>query len=196
MFASRLASVVKTVPSRAFSSAPRSAPSASLVGNSMLAASGAFAAYNLNNYLNEKNLTLKDFAASAKTNLGSLTTSLLAHADEVGVSFDSYMIPDNEIADGQPRVLDVDARVVLPIETHTRFILSSTDVIHDWAVPSLGIKMDAMPGRLNQTSTLIERKGLFFGQCSELCGVYHGFMPIVVEAVELPEYLAWLLAQE
>lgn len=93
------------------------------------------------------------------SSLANFGTSLLAHADEGGVSFDSYMIPDNEIADGQPRLLDVDARVVLPIETHTRFILSSTDVIHDWAVPALGIKMDAMPGRLNQTSTLIERKG-------------------------------------
>lgn len=84
------------------------------------------------------------------------------------------MIPDADLEEGQLRLLEVDARVILPVETHVRFVISSTDVIHDWAVPSLGIKLDAIPGRLNQTSTLIERKGVFYGQCSELCGVYHG----------------------
>lgn len=106
--------------------------------------------------------------------------------------FDSYMVPDADLELGQYRTLDVDNSVVIPVETHVRFICTSTDVIHSWAVPALGVKIDAVPGRLNQTSAIIEREGTFYGQCSEICGVYHGFMPIVIEAVSLDNYLNWL----
>lgn len=108
------------------------------------------------------------------------------------VEFDSYMVPDTDLEPGQFRLLDVDNRVVVPVDTHIRFIVTGADVIHDFACPSLGLKIDAMPGRLNQTSVIIQRQGTYYGQCSELCGVYHGFMPICIEAVSLEKYLAWL----
>ncbi|KIM20525.1 hypothetical protein M408DRAFT_18570 [Serendipita vermifera MAFF 305830] len=82
-----------------------------------------------------------------------------------------YMVPESDLEEGQLRLLDVDNRLMVPVNTHIRFIVTSTDVLHDFAVPSLGIKIDATPGRLNQTSALIERTGVFYGQCSELCGV-------------------------
>jgi len=115
--------------------------------------------------------------------------------DGEAVEFDSYMIPDADLELGQLRLLEVDNRVVVPVDTHIRFIVTATDVIHDFAVPSLGLKIDAVPGRLNQTSVLIQRPGVFYGQCSEICGVYHGFMPIAVEAVSLEKYLVWLDSQ-
>jgi len=111
------------------------------------------------------------------------------------IEFDSYMIPESDLEDGQLRLLDVDNRVVVPVDTHVRFVVTGADVIHDFAVPSLGLKIDCTPGRLNQTSVLIQREGTFYGQCSELCGVYHGFMPICVEAVSLEKYLSWLDSQ-
>ena len=108
------------------------------------------------------------------------------------IDFDSYMIPESDLELGQFRLLDVDNRVVVPVDTHIRLIITGADVIHSWAVPSLGVKIDAVPGRLNQTSILAERTGVFYGQCSEICGVWHGFMPIAVEAVSVQEYLAWI----
>jgi cytochrome c oxidase subunit 2 len=105
------------------------------------------------------------------------------------------MIPDSDLEDGQLRLLDVDNRVVVPVDTHIRFVGTGADVIHAFAVPSLGLKIDVVPGRLNQTSVLIQREGVFYGQCSELCGVYHGFMPIAIEAVSLEKYLSWLDSQ-
>jgi len=108
------------------------------------------------------------------------------------INFTSYMVPEDELELGQFRLLEVDNPVVLPINTHVRVIITAGDVLHAWAVPSLGVKMDAVPGRLNQTSIYIKRPGKYFGQCSELCGVNHGFMPIVVHAVSLKDYLSWL----
>ena len=108
------------------------------------------------------------------------------------IEFDSYMIPESDLELGQFRLLDVDNRVIVPVDTHIRLIITGADVIHSWAVPSLGVKIDAVPGRLNQTSFLAERTGVFYGQCSEICGVWHGFMPIAVEAVSVQEYLAWV----
>jgi cytochrome c oxidase subunit 2 len=81
------------------------------------------------------------------------------------------MVPESDLELGDIRLLEVDNKAVVPVDTHIRFIVTSTDVIHDFAVPSLGLKIDALPGRLNQTSTLVERLGLFYGQCSEICGV-------------------------
>jgi cytochrome c oxidase subunit 2 len=105
------------------------------------------------------------------------------------------MVPESDLELGQLRLLDVDNRVVVPVDTHIRFIVTGQDVIHDFAVPSLGVKIDAVPGRLNQVSVIIQREGVYYGQCSEICGVYHGFMPIVVEAVSLEKYLSWLDSQ-
>nr|WCH57754.1 cytochrome c oxidase subunit 2 [Hypnea pseudomusciformis] len=108
------------------------------------------------------------------------------------INFDSYMIPEEDLLTGQYRLLEVDNRMVVPINTHIRIIVSAADVLHSWAVPSLGVKCDGIPGRLNQTSLFIKREGLYYGQCSEICGINHGFMPIVVEAVTLPNYVQWI----
>jgi cytochrome c oxidase subunit 2 len=108
------------------------------------------------------------------------------------LNYDSYMIPEEDLTGGNLRLLEVDNRVVLPIQTHIRVLVTSADVLHSWAVPSFGVKVDACPGRLNQTSVFIKREGTYFGQCSEICGVNHGFMPIVVEAVSLNNYVTWI----
>lgn len=101
------------------------------------------------------------------------------------VNFDSYMLPDDELILGQLRLLEVDNRLKLPIEINVRLLITSGDVLHSWAVPSLGVKLDACPGRMNQTVVFIKRPAVFYGQCSELCGINHGFMPIVVEGIDL-----------
>jgi cytochrome c oxidase subunit 2 len=89
-------------------------------------------------------------------------------ADGESVEFDSYMVPESDLTQGQLRLLEVDNRVVVPVDTHIRFIVTGQDVIHDWAVPALGLKMDAVPGRLNQTSIIVQRPGVYYGQCSEI----------------------------
>ena len=111
------------------------------------------------------------------------------------LSFDSYMLPEDELELGQLRLLEVDNPIVLPINTHVRLIVTATDVLHCWAVPSLGVKVDAVPGRLNQASIYLKRLGTFYGQCSEICGVNHGFMPIVVKSVKVDNYISWILNQ-
>lgn len=115
--------------------------------------------------------------------------------DGSSIAFDSYMLPDDELTTGQLRLLEVDHRLAMPIDTHIRRIVTAADVLHSWAVPSLGVKIDACPGRLNQVSRFITRPGVFFGQCSEICGVNHGFMPIVVEGRTLNDYVSWVDAQ-
>ena len=112
--------------------------------------------------------------------------------EDYTAGFDSYMLPDTDLQLGQLRLLEVDNRCVVPRETQLRFVITSGDVLHSWAVPSLGIKCDAVPGRLNQTGGFIKREGLFFGQCSELCGANHAFMPIVVEATSAHKFAMWL----
>ena len=108
------------------------------------------------------------------------------------VNFDSYMVPEDELELGELRLLEVDNRVVLPVSTHIRVLVTAADVLHSWAVPSLGVKVDACTGRLNQTSLFILREGVFYGQCSEICGVGHANMPIVVEGVSVDKYILWL----
>lgn len=108
------------------------------------------------------------------------------------IEFDSYMVPENELQIGDFRLLEVDNRVIVPVDTHVRVIVTAADVLHAWAVPSLGVKLDAVPGRLNQTSFLAFREGVFYGQCSEICGVNHAFMPIVVETVKLDQYCSYI----
>jgi cytochrome c oxidase subunit 2 len=104
------------------------------------------------------------------------------------------MLPESDLELGQLRLLDVDNRLNVPVDTHARLVVQSTDVLHDFALPSAGIKVDAAPGRLNQTSLLLEREGTFFGQCSEICGAYHGFMPIAVNSLPLEEFFTWLIS--
>jgi len=108
------------------------------------------------------------------------------------ISFDSYMVPEGDLVQGDFRLLEVDNSLVVPVDTHVRVIVTAADVLHCWAVPSLGVKIDAVPGRLNQTSFIAIREGVFYGQCSEICGQGHSQMPICVEAVALPEYCAFI----
>ena len=118
------------------------------------------------------------------------------------INFNSYLIADDDLvipsahSTGKAgkvfRLLEVDNRLFVPTNTHIRVLVTSADVLHSWAVPSLGIKVDACPGRLNQVLLFVKREGVFYGQCSELCGVNHGFMPIVVQAVNQDDYLSWV----
>nr|YP_004021565.1 cytochrome c oxidase subunit II [Leiopelma archeyi]ADG85493.1 cytochrome c oxidase subunit II [Leiopelma archeyi] len=107
------------------------------------------------------------------------------------LAFDSYMTPTKDLAPGQLRLLEVDNRMVIPMESPIRMLVSAEDVLHSWAVPSLGMKTDAIPGRLNQTTFIASRPGMFYGQCSEICGANHSFMPIVVESVPLDNFEDW-----
>jgi len=111
------------------------------------------------------------------------------------IEFDSYIVPESDLEEGALRMLEVDNRVIVPEETHIRFVITSGDVIHSYAAPALGIKCDAYPGRLNQVSAFINRPGVFYGQCSEICGILHSSMPIVIESVSLENFLSWLLSQ-
>lgn len=112
--------------------------------------------------------------------------------DEEFIEFDSYIVPESDLDNGTLRMLEVDNRVILPELTHVRFIITAGDVIHSFSCNSLGIKCDAYPGRLNQVSVFINRQGVFYGQCSEICGILHSSMPIVIESVSLEKFLYWL----
>nr|QVT11301.1 cytochrome c oxidase subunit 2 [Eleutheronema rhadinum] len=120
------------------------------------------------------------------------------YSDFQEVAFDSYMIPTQDLTPGQFRLLDADHRMVIPANSPVRILVTAEDVLHSWAVPTLGIKMDAVPGRLNQTTFTSTRPGVFYGQCSEICGANHSFMPVVVEAVPLEHFENWthLMLQE
>ena len=109
-----------------------------------------------------------------------------------GFTFDSLLVPDDELAPGQPRLLTTDTAVVVPVNTTVRVLTTADDVIHSWAVPSFGIKVDSIPGRLNEAWFRVAETGTYYGQCSELCGVNHGFMPIMVKVVSKPEFEAWV----
>jgi cytochrome c oxidase subunit II len=108
------------------------------------------------------------------------------------IEFDSYIVPESDLEEGGLRMLEVDNRVIVPQDTNIRFIVTSGDVIHSYACPSLGIKCDAYPGRLNQFSIYVNREGVFYGQCSEICGILHSSMPIVIESTSLSNFLTWL----
>nr|WFP44750.1 cytochrome c oxidase subunit II [Typhoptera quadrituberculata] len=107
--------------------------------------------------------------------------------------FDSYIIPYNELPTTGFRLLDVDNRTILPMNTQIRMLVTAADVLHSWTIPSLGVKVDATPGRLNQTNFFMNRPGIFFGQCSEICGANHSFMPIVIESVNTPTFINWIM---
>nr|UEK21363.1 cytochrome c oxidase subunit II [Ligyra sp. 2017] len=114
------------------------------------------------------------------------------YSDFLNIEFDSYMIPSNELEMNSFRLLDVDNRVVLPSNSQIRILVTAADVLHSWTVPALGVKVDGTPGRLNQTNFLINRPGLFYGQCSEICGANHSFMPIVIESVPAKIFINWI----
>ena len=120
---------------------------------------------------------------------------MLEDGEDQDVNFDAYMLAPDDLQEGQLRLLDVDNRVILPINTHIRVLVTAQDVLHSWSVPSFGVKVDACPGRLNQASIFIKRAGTYYGQCQEICGVRHGFMPIVIDAVSLADYVEWLTAK-
>nr|QWB85937.1 cytochrome c oxidase subunit II [Menesia sulphurata] len=114
------------------------------------------------------------------------------YSDFKNIEFDSYMIPSNSMNPFNFRLLDVDNRVILPFESQIRMIVTSADVIHSWTIPSLGVKIDGTPGRLNQISFSMNRTGLFYGQCSEICGANHSFMPIVIESISPSHFIKWI----
>lgn len=114
------------------------------------------------------------------------------YSDFKNLEFDSYIVPTQDLKINDFRLLEVDNRIILPIKTQIRVIVSATDVLHSWTVPSLGIKIDATPGRLNQTNIFINRPGLFYGQCSEICGTNHRFIPIVIEAIKSNDFIKWI----
>nr|QLY89454.1 cytochrome c oxidase subunit II [Valvata piscinalis]QNV11782.1 cytochrome c oxidase subunit II [Valvata piscinalis] len=135
-----------------------------------------------------------------ETNDASVTLKATGHQwywsyemfDLLPVEFDSYMTATSDLETGEYRLLDVDNRIVLPFETDIRTLVTSADVIHSWAIPSLGVKLDAIPGRLNSISMFINKSGIYYGQCSEICGANHSFMPIVIEAVSVNDFLKWM----
>nr|APX40735.1 cytochrome c oxidase subunit 2 [Smaragdina reyi] len=114
------------------------------------------------------------------------------YSDFKNIEFDSYMIPVSEMKNFNFRLLDVDNRTPIPFNTQVRIMITAADVIHSWTIPSLGVKVDATPGRLNQASFLISRSGLFYGQCSEICGANHSFMPIVLESISPKKFIKWI----
>nr|YP_009480269.1 cytochrome c oxidase subunit II [Navis striatus]AIZ58454.1 cytochrome c oxidase subunit II [Navis striatus]AIZ58467.1 cytochrome c oxidase subunit II [Navis striatus]AMX74121.1 cytochrome c oxidase subunit II [Navis striatus]QLD97026.1 cytochrome c oxidase subunit 2 [Navis striatus]QLD97039.1 cytochrome c oxidase subunit 2 [Navis striatus] len=129
----------------------------------------------------------------------SLTIKIIGHQwywsyeyPDFNMEFDSFMIPNTELKNNMFRLLEVDNRTIIPMNSNLRFLVSSADVIHSWTIPTLGLKMDAIPGRLNQMFSYINRPGIFFGQCSEICGANHSFMPISLEILSLNNFLTWI----
>nr|YP_009694522.1 cytochrome c oxidase subunit II [Eurydema qinlingensis]QEI26507.1 cytochrome c oxidase subunit II [Eurydema qinlingensis] len=130
----------------------------------------------------------------------SITLKVIGHqwywsyeySDFSETEFDSYMKPINDLNPQDLRLLDVDNRTILPMNMQIRVVVTAADVLHSWAVPALGIKIDAVPGRLNQGNININRPGVMYGQCSEICGANHSFMPIVIESTTTENFLKWI----
>jgi len=110
----------------------------------------------------------------------------------MNVEFDAYITPMSEIAQNIFRLIEVDNRTVVPTSTQVRNLITAADVLHSWTIPRLGVKVDAVPGRLNQISFFTNRPGLFFGQCSEICGANHSFMPITIESSNAKRFTKWI----
>nr|WEG23035.1 cytochrome c oxidase subunit II [Senometopia sp. 1 HNL-2023a] len=134
--------------------------------------------------INEPSITLKA--------IGHQWYWTYEYSDFTNIEFDSYMIPTNELPKNNFRLLDVDNRIILPMNSQIRILVTAADVIHSWTIPALGVKVDGTPGRLNQTNFLINRPGLFYGQCSEICGANHSFMPIVIESISTNYFIKWI----
>nr|QDI93844.1 cytochrome c oxidase subunit II [Tuxedo elongatus] len=114
------------------------------------------------------------------------------YSDIKNIEMESYMKPSDSLEESEFRLLDVDNRIILPMNSTIRILVTSSDVIHSWTIPSLGVKIDGTPGRLNQGVLNIKRPGLMYGQCSEICGANHSFMPIVVESVSMNQFMNWM----
>ena len=114
------------------------------------------------------------------------------YSDFMDLEFDSYILPEEDLQPGQYRLLEVDHRAVLPMHSEIRILVTAADVIHSWTIPRLGVKADAIPGRLNQIGFTISRPGVFYGQCSEICGANHSFIPIVIEAIDRESFINWI----
>nr|AKM69991.1 cytochrome oxidase subunit II [Saltusaphis sp. YW-2015] len=112
------------------------------------------------------------------------------YSDFFNIEFESYMI--NNLEKNNFRLIEVDNKTIIPYKFNIRLLISSDDVIHSWTIPSLAIKMDAIPGRMNQINLFMNRPGLFFGQCSEICGINHSFMPIQIESINLNKFIYWI----
>nr|AWV84045.1 cytochrome oxidase subunit II [Tettigades lacertosa] len=129
-----------------------------------------------------------------------LTVKIIGHqwywsyeySDFLDVEFDSYMKPTVDLKLNEFRLIETDNHMVLPFNSQVRLMITSSDVLHSWTMPSMGVSVDAVPGRLNQSSILINRPGLMYGQCSEICGANHSFMPIVIESINNNMFLNWL----
>ena len=109
------------------------------------------------------------------------------------IIFESYMIEDKDLKENQPRLLAVDNELVVPVNKVVKVLITANDVLHAWALPAFGVKRDAVPGRINETWFKAEKVGTYYGQCSELCGIKHAFMPITVRVVSEEEYNEWLM---
>nr|YP_009175380.1 cytochrome c oxidase subunit II [Drabescoides nuchalis]ALF99732.1 cytochrome c oxidase subunit II [Drabescoides nuchalis] len=114
------------------------------------------------------------------------------YSDFKKIEFESYMKQTNDINNNEFRLLEVDNRIAMPFNVKSRILVTSYDVIHSWTIPALGIKIDASPGRINQGSIFMTRPGLFFGQCSEICGANHSFMPITLESIDMKSFMEWI----
>ncbi len=132
-------------------------------------------------------------------NTPSLTIKTVGHqwywryeySDFINIEFDSYIVPTEELQTGEYRLLEVDNRLVVPINLEVRILVTAADVIHSWTIPRLGVKIDAIPGRLNQIGFSVRRPGIYYGQCSEICGANHSFMPIAIEVVDSKSFINW-----
>ena len=118
------------------------------------------------------------------------------YPDYDNVSFDSNLIPEDQLKPGQKRLLDVDNRLVVPVGTNVRVLIAGSDVMHSWFMPSFGVQMYAVVGRLNESWFNVEKEGVYYGQCNQICGVNHAFMPIVVEAVSKQDFAQWIDAKK
>nr|YP_010953275.1 cytochrome c oxidase subunit II [Olinga feredayi]WMQ76536.1 cytochrome c oxidase subunit II [Olinga feredayi] len=135
-----------------------------------------------------------------ETNKPTITLKTIGHqwywsyeySDFKNINFDSYMKPTNNLNLNEMRLLEVDNQIILPMQTQIRILMTAADVIHSWTIPTLGIKSDATPGRINQMNFYINRPGLFYGQCSEICGTNHSFMPIMVESISMNNFIKWI----
>nr|UBS91932.1 cytochrome c oxidase subunit II [Anagonalia melichari] len=114
------------------------------------------------------------------------------YSDFKKIEFDSYMKSTNELEKNEFRLLETDNHMMIPYNVNSRILVSSSDVIHSWTIPSMGIKIDASPGRINQGMMMLNRPGLYFGQCSEICGANHSFMPIVLESINMKSFISWI----
>uniref|UniRef100_UPI003001ABD5 cytochrome c oxidase subunit II n=1 Tax=Thailocyba longilobula TaxID=3019674 RepID=UPI003001ABD5 len=144
--------------------------------------------------------SLKILYMLEETTKPSITIKTIGHqwywsyeySDFKKIEFDSYMKPSNEINQNEFRLLETDNKIVIPFNNQTRMLMTSSDVIHSWTIPTLGIKIDASPGRINQGNMITNRPGLFYGQCSEICGANHSFMPIMIESIDIKSFINWI----